>query len=138
MAKTSPGLALLEDACDRARLAHSTRAMFGGHGLFASNGGMFAGIVDDDRIVLKLGEEGPRGELVAQGGKPWVYRSKLGAMEMKEWILVPERFHDEPAALAEWARRAYAIAPAKGAKKRAKRAKEAPAKGSAKRGRLAK
>ena len=117
---------LLEDACEK--LAHTTRAMFGGHGLFAPNGGMFAGIVDDDRIILKLAQEPERGELIALGGAPWVYNGK---MTMKDWIVIPEAFYDEPATLAEWARKAWRIAPAKKAKGSAKGAKAAKgAKGS--------
>lgn len=118
---------LLEDAC--ATLPHTTRAMFGGHGLFAPNGGMFAGIVTDDEIVLKLADEGAREELVALGGHAWVYDGK---MTMKEWIVVPERFYDEPQTLAAWARRAHALAPPKGAKG-AKRAAAPARKAAAKR-----
>lgn len=104
-------LDLLEEACDK--LPHTTRAMFGGHGLFAPNGGMFAGIVTDDEIVLKLADETARDELVALGGHAWVYDNK---MTMKEWIVVPDRFYDEPRTLAEWAARAHKLAPAKKAK----------------------
>lgn len=107
-------LALLEDAC--AKLPHTTRAMFGGHGLFAQNGGMFAGIVTDDEIVLKFADEKAREELVALGGHAWVYDRK---MTMREWIVIPERFYDEPRALAEWAAKAWKLAPAKKAKKAA-------------------
>lgn len=112
-------LDILEDAC--ARLPHATRAMFGGHGLFAPNGGMFAGIVDDDRVILKLADEGPRAELVALGGAPWTYAGQTKPMTMREWILVPDSFYDEPARLAEWAAVAHRLArPPKG--KPAKRA----------------
>jgi TfoX/Sxy family transcriptional regulator of competence genes len=103
---------LLEDAC--AKLAYTKRAMFGGFGLFAPNGGMFAGIVDDDRIILKFEEGTPEGEaFAAAGGTPWSYRGK---MTMKEWLLVPEAMYDEPPALADWAAKAHRIAPAKKAK----------------------
>src|SRR5438093_1238038 len=90
---------LLEDAC--AKLAYTKRAMFGGFGLFAPNGGMFAGIVDDDRIVLKFVEDAPEhAEFRTAGGAPWRYQDK---MTMKEWLLVPEAMYDEPRALAECA-----------------------------------
>lgn len=108
---------LLEDAC--AKLPHTTRRMFGGHGLFAPNGGMFAGIVTDDEIVFKLAEEGPRSELIALGGHPWVYQGK---MTMKDWIVIPERFYDEPHELTAWAKRAHAIAPGKVVKPKAAKA----------------
>ena len=124
-------LELLEDAC--ASLPHSTRAMFGGHGLFAPNGGMFAGIVDDDRIIFKLAPEDVRAELVALGGAPWVYQGKMGAgTTMKEWIVVPDEFYDDPHLLASWAKRAHALAPPKGAKASKKAAPKKAAKKSAK------
>lgn len=106
---------LLEDAC--AKLPHITRAMFGGHGLFAPNGGMFAGIVDDDRIILKLAQDPERADLIALGGAPWVYKGK---MTMKDWIVIPDAFYDEPQTLAAWAKKAHAIAPGKAAKRPAK------------------
>jgi DNA transformation protein len=118
-------LDLLEEAC--AGLPHATRAMFGGHGLFAPNGGMFAGIVDDDRIIFKLAPEPLRAELVAEGGAPWVYKGKMGEMTMAEWITVPDAFYDEPRTLAAWAKRAHAAAPPKGAKKGAKKTAKKPA-----------
>ena len=117
-------LDILEEACEG--LPHTTRAMFGGHGLFAPNGGMFAGIVTDDEIVLKFADEKARAELVALGGHAWVYDNK---MTMKEWIVVPDAFYDEPRTLAAWAARAHKLVPAKKAKKPAKKAsKKAPAK----------
>lgn len=118
-------LDLLEDAC--ARLPHATRPMFGGHGLFAPNGGIFAAIVDEDRIVLKLAEEEPRAELVALGGAPWTYD---GRMTMRAWLLVPDAFYDEPARLAEWAAVAHRLAtPPKGkAKAPASKGAKAPKK----------
>lgn len=110
---------LLEDAC--AKLPHTTRRMFGGHGLFAPNGGMFAGIVTDDEIILKLAEPATRAQLEALGGHAWVYDGK---MTMKEWIVVPERFYDEPETLASWAKRAHALAPAKVVKAKPVKGKE--------------
>lgn len=118
-----PNIDLLEEACEQ--LPHSTRAMFGGHGLFAPNGGMFAGIVTDDEIVLKLAEPTARAALIALGGHPWVYDGK---MTMKDWIVVPDRFYDEPRELAAWASRAHALAPPK----KAKPAKKATTKKAAK------
>lgn len=118
---------ILEDAC--AALPHTTRAMFGGHGLFAPNGGMFAAVVDDDRIALKLPEAADAEAFRAMGGEPWVYDGK---MTMNGWLVVPDDLYDDPRGLAEWARRAHATAKP-GKKKAAKGAKKAPgAKGAAK------
>jgi len=120
---------LLEDAA--AKLPHTSRKMFGGHGLFAPNGGMFAGIVDEDRIVLKFERDlTEHAAFRAEGGKPWVYKGKMGSSTMEEWLLVPDRMYDEPQALAAWTARAHRVAPAKKASK-----KKAPAKKPAKRAR---
>ena len=115
-------LPLLEEACEA--LPHTRRAMFGGHGFFAPTGGMFAAIVDDG-IALKFADETTRAELESSGGHAWKYAEK---MTMKEWILVPERFYDEPQTLAEWARRAHRLVPPKKAKPAAKAKGRPPAK----------
>lgn len=117
---------LLEDACSK--ISHSRRAMFGGHGFFAPNGGMFAGIVTNDEIMLKFADGTARAELEALGGHAWVYNGK---MTMKEWIVIPDRFYDEPQELAAWAKRAHQLVPGKPLKvaKGAKGAKPTGAKG---------
>lgn len=132
-------LEVLEDAC--ARLPHTTRKMFGGHGLFAPNGGMFAGIVDDDRIILKLADADARDELCSLGTTAWQYHGKMGSTTMREWILIPDAFYDDPQQLESWCVRAHRLAPAKGTKpaKAAKKpqprvAKKATPKASPKRG----
>jgi hypothetical protein len=40
------------------------------------------------------------------GSAPW----QAGDKVMGKWVLVPESFHDDPAALAAWVRRAHAMA----------------------------
>lgn len=111
-----PNIALLEEACEK--LPHTTRKMFGGHGLFAPNGGMFAGIVDDDRIILKFVEGTVDHAAFAKAGaKPWTYEGGPKAMTMREWLLVPLSMYDEPSELAQWAARAQRAVPARGAKK---------------------
>ena len=123
MAKESPSLPILEEAC--AVLPHTTRAMFGGHGLFAPNGGIFAAVVDDDRIVLKFADEVARAEFKAIGGRAWTYSEN---MTMREWLLAPDALYDEPRELAAWAARAHRLAPPK--KARSKTAgSETPAQG---------
>jgi colicin import membrane protein len=104
-------LELLTDAC--AALDATARKMFGGHGFFAPNGGMFAGIVTDDEVILKLVEGPLRDELIGLGGHPWTYEGHGRPMTMKQWIVVPERFYDDPELLAEWAAKAHAAVPAK-------------------------
>jgi TfoX/Sxy family transcriptional regulator of competence genes len=111
-------LPLLEEALDA--LPHTRRSMFGGHGAFAPNGGMFAAIVDGDRIALKLPKQEDWDAFLAEGAEPWVYD---GRMSMAGWAVVPESFYDEPRRLAEWARRAHATTvPSKSKLARAKKA----------------
>jgi TfoX/Sxy family transcriptional regulator of competence genes len=101
--------------------------MFGGHGLFAPHGGIFACIVDEDRIILKLEDLTARAELVALGGEPWTYAGKV---TMKAWIVIPETFYDDTGLLEEWAARAHRLAPAK-VRKAVKKVRAAPAKANA-------
>lgn len=112
----SGNLGTLEDACRRLR--HTTRSLFGGHGLFAPNGGMFAAVVDEDRIILKFADEPARNGLVALGGEAWTY---AGKMTMREWILIPDGMYDDGELLEQWAARAHALAPAKKKKAPAKK-----------------
>jgi TfoX/Sxy family transcriptional regulator of competence genes len=109
-------LELLTEAC--AGLPATPRRMFGGHGFFAPNGGMFAGILSDDAIILKLDEAAARGELIALGGQPWVYPGRDKPITMSSWIVVPEAFYDDLELFAAWAKRALSLAPAKAAKRK--------------------
>ncbi len=111
-------LDLLTDACDA--LVYTPRKMFGGHGFFAPNGGMFAGIVSSTEVIFKLTDEPARHELIAAGGRPWVYDGQGQPATMSQWMVVPERFYDDPEAFATWARRAHALVPARLAKKPAR------------------
>ena len=108
---TSRSLDILTDACGD--LPVVIRKMFGGHGFFAPNGGMFAAIVTDDEVILKLVHGPARDELIAQGGHPWVYPGQHKPMTMAEWIVVPERFYDDLEEFMAWAARAFELAPAK-------------------------
>src|SRR5688500_13402361 len=110
----SRSLDLLTDACGR--LPMKVKKMFGGHGFFAPNGGMFAGIVSDDEIIFKLMSGPARDQLIALGGHPWTYDGAKRPMTMQDWIVVPETFYDEPEQLAAWAKRAHGLAPAKATK----------------------
>ncbi len=128
----SRALDLMTDAC--VGLAMTVKRMFGGHGFFAPNGGMFAGIVDNDEVILKLQLGPARDELIAIGGHPWVYPGRDKPMTMAEWIVVPEAFYDDQELLGQWAARALALAPAKKrpAPRAAKAAPRPPKKASTK------
>lgn len=126
-------LDMLTEVCEG--LPVTVRRMFGGHGFFAPNGGMFAGIVTDDEVVFKLTHGPARDELIAAGGHPWVYDGAGRAMTMADWIVVPESFYDDPETFAAWARRAHELVPPKVAKRSPRRsraatpARKAPARG---------
>lgn len=114
----SKAVAILEDAC--ADLPHTVRAMFGGHGFFAPNGGMFAGVVTDDRLALKFVAGTPgHAAFTAEGAEPWVYDEGPKPMTMREWLLVPDDLYDDPTGLAAWCAKAHAAVP-----QRAKRARQ--------------
>lgn len=113
----SRSLDLLTDACTG--LPTNARKMFGGHGFFAPNGGMFAGIVTDDEVIFKLTMGPLRDELISLGGRPWVYQGRDKPMTMQEWIVVPERFYDDPELFRAWAAKAHGAVPAKAAPKKA-------------------
>lgn len=117
---SSRSLEILTDACGE--LPVVIKRMFGGYGFFAPNGGMFAGIVTDDAVIMKLAHGPARDELIAEGGHPWVYDGQAKPMTMAEWIVVPERFYDDGEAFAAWARRAFELAPPKTARKQKSRA----------------
>ncbi len=102
---------LLTEAC--ALLPVTVRKMFGGHGFFAPNGGMFAGIVSDDQAILKLTDARALTELVALGGHAWTYEGKGAPVTMASWIVVPEAFYDDLELFAQWASRAHRLVPAK-------------------------
>jgi TfoX/Sxy family transcriptional regulator of competence genes len=120
----SRSLDLLTDAC--ADLEFTARKMFGGHGFFAPNGGMFAGIVSDDEVIFKLADDAARAELIELGGHPWTYDGQAKPMTMAQWIVVPEGFYDDPELFSVWARRAHKLVPAKSSKpKRAATTKRA-------------
>lgn len=107
----SSALDLLTDAC--VGLPVRVQKMFGGHGFFAPNGGMFAGIVTDDAIMLKLEDPIAKAELIGLGGHAWVYQGRDKPMTMASWIIVPESFYDDQELFSGWAKRAHALVPPK-------------------------
>lgn len=84
----------------------TVRRMFGGAGIYAD--GVFFALVDDGVIYLKADDDtAPR--FVAEGCRQFVYQSKHREVAMSYWRM-PERLYDDPEELAEWARRALAVA----------------------------
>lgn len=96
-------VARLEDATRG--LAHvSSRRAFASPGFFAGSA-MFAFAWKSAlRIVVKLPDEASRASLLGiEGAAPWTPTGK----RMGAWVMVPEAWHDDVAALRPWVRRAY-------------------------------
>ena len=104
----------------------STRAMFGGHGVYFD--GLIIGIVIDDALYLKADEQ-TRAQFAAAGCAPFVYRfdqsrSQQQPITMSYWSL-PEDAMESPQAMLPWAKLAFEAAlrkprPPKKARKPAK------------------
>lgn len=89
------------------------RAMFGGAGVY-SDGVMFA-LIADDELYFKA-DETTVPDFEAEGCGPFTYESKGKPIRMSYWKC-PERLFEDPDEMADWARRAIAIA-AKGKSRR--------------------
>jgi TfoX/Sxy family transcriptional regulator of competence genes len=101
--KPDPSLARLEKAS--VRLKPTSKRMFGGTGLLAENGAMFAGVWDGGKLLLKLTDEAEREALLAAGGKTWRQKTKTGTRAMPSWVIVPEDMSART--LAAWVKRAH-------------------------------
>lgn len=91
----------------------STRAMFGGHGVY--HDGRILGIVIDAALYLKADDE-TRGAFEEAGCSPFVYESRGRTVVMSYWSLPAEAL-DSPQAFLPWAKRAHAAAMRKPAPK---------------------
>lgn len=84
----------------------TTRAMFGGHGVYRD--GVIIGIVIDEAIYLKVDGE-TRAAFEAAGSEPFVYEAKGKRVPMSYWT-VPEEALDSPQEFRPWAQRAWEAA----------------------------
>ena len=84
----------------------TTRAMFGGHGVYRD--GVIIGIVIDEAIYLKVDEQ-TRAAFEAAGSEPFVYEAKGKRVPMSYWT-VPEEALDSPQEFRPWAQRAWEAA----------------------------
>jgi DNA transformation protein len=98
--------------------AVTTRAMFGGHGLYVE--GLFFGIVDDDVVYLRVDERN-RAEFAALDLPPFEFMTKDGRRQAMSYLRAPDETLENAAAMAPWMRSAL------GAALRAAAAKGAPA-----------
>jgi DNA transformation protein len=89
----------------------TVRRMFSGAGIFAD--GLMFGLVVRDVIYLKA-DDGSRADFERGGCAPFTYTrgkksGRLSEHALPYWRL-PERLYDDPDELADWARRAFAVA----------------------------
>lgn len=82
------------------------RRMFGGAGAFRE--GLMFGLIADEVLYLKV-DATNRSDFESEGSSPFQYEKNGRAMELAYWRL-PERLYDDPGELAEWARKAFAVA----------------------------
>ena len=100
----------------------SSRAMFGGHGIYA--GSQIIAIVIDDILYLKADDES-RASFDAQGLEPFSYTSK-GKTYAMSYFRAPDECFDAPHAMLPWARAALAAALRKAAAKPTRKKQPAP------------
>ena len=99
-------LETLLDDCSGPLPAVTHRRMFGCHALFA-NESVYALVWKTGRIGLKFPDPQVREQLLSlPGAEPW----RAGNKTMKEWVLLPENYHEDPELLCSWVQRAHAVA----------------------------
>jgi DNA transformation protein len=98
----------------------SVRRMFGGAGIYA-DGVMFA-LVAGEAIYLKADPDGTEAFERERCG-PFTYATKDGSRQITSYWQMPDRLYDDPDELAEWARRALAVAREKQAQTGSRRRK---------------
>ena len=84
----------------------TTRAMFGGHGVYRD--GVIIAIVIDESLYLKV-DDATRADFEAEGSAPFMYQAKGKAIPMSYWS-VPEFALDSPQEFRPWAQRAWEAA----------------------------
>jgi TfoX/Sxy family transcriptional regulator of competence genes len=83
----------------------SVRRMFGCDA-FLAGGAIFAMVWREGRIGLRLPDDLLPELRALPGADPWRHRD----MVVRQWVLVPESFHDDADGLAPWVRKAHAAA----------------------------
>ena len=84
----------------------TTRAMFGGHGVYRD--GVILAIVIDETLYLKV-DDATRAAFEAEGSAPFVYAAKGRSVPMSYWS-TPEAALDSPQDFRPWAQRAWEAA----------------------------
>ena len=107
MANTTAFLDHLRELMRESGLAVTTRAMFGGHGLYADDA--FFGIVDDDVLYLRV-DDGNRVAFAKTGAAPFEYMTKDGRRQAMGYLRAPDEALEHADAMGEWARLAIGAA----------------------------
>ena len=124
MANSPDFLAYLKELMRGVGIATTSRAMFGGHGLYAD--GVFFAIVDDDTLFLRVDDE-IRAAFEALDCTPFEYATKEGMHQALSYLRAPDEALERPDAMGRWAKLSL------GAALRAAAAKKKPARKKAKR-----
>jgi len=77
----------------------STRAMFGGHGVYV--GGLFVAIIANDVLFLRADERSV-GRFDALGLEPFEFATKDGRRQAMSYRRAPDDALESPAAMAPW------------------------------------
>ena len=92
----------------------SSRAMFGGHGIYKD--GIIFGIIVEDELYFRVNEV-TRAVYEARGSHPFVHRRASGVEAVMPYWLVPGDVLDDPGTLVRWVE--LAVGASKTAKARA-------------------
>lgn len=84
----------------------TVKRMFGGAGVYAD--GVMFGLIENDALHLKADATTKRA-FEDEGQGPFVYQGATKLISIDYWR-VPERLYDDPDEMADWARRALAVA----------------------------
>ena len=96
------------------------RRMFGGAGIYA--GDVMFGLVSDDLIYLKA-DAGTVPAFEREKCSQFQYTTKKGKRAVMSYWRLPDRLYDDPVELAQWAKRAIAVARQSAVKKPAMKAR---------------
>lgn len=106
MTATFPYLIELVEDSARGLADVSKRRMFGCDAYFTGEQ-IFILLWKTGRIGVRLPDPAAHEEALAlEGAEPW----QIGEKTMSHWVLLPEDFHDDGAALTPWIRQAHALA----------------------------
>src|SRR5690349_465885 len=101
----------------------NVRRMFGGAGVFVD--GLMIALISREVIHLKAdGETIP--EFEREGLSPFTYATSSGERKLTSYWRMPERLYDDPDELAQWARKAHAVAMRAAARKKQPKTVEKP------------